>query len=171
MRRWPFTPAKKSSASARPWDAHRAHRQLHLCQHRGDEALGGGQKLRPTSTRATAIPTLTIAEEKIAALEGAEAAVVAASGSAAISSALLSLLRAGDELIATRQLYGGSYQLLRDIFPRFGIVVRLRRFRSGGIERLVNPRTKALYVETPTNPTLRLVDLRARRRFRPGMGS
>jgi len=104
-------------------------------------------------------PTLAVAEAKIAALEAAEDAVVTASGSAAISAALLSQLRAGDELIATRQLYGGSYRLLRDIFPRFGIVVRLVESDLGGIERLVSPRTKALYIETPTNPTLRLVDL------------
>lgn len=105
-------------------------------------------------------PTLAIAEQKIAALEAAEAAVVTASGSAAISSALLSLLRSGDELIATRQLYGGSYRLLRDILPRFGIVVRHVESDLAGVDRLVNPRTKAFYVETPTNPTLRLVDLR-----------
>jgi methionine-gamma-lyase len=104
-------------------------------------------------------PTLAIAEGKIAALEGAEAAVVAASGSAAISSTLLAVLRAGDELISTRQVYGGSYRLMRDIFPRFGIVVRHVESDLAGIERLVNPRTKALYIETPTNPTLRLVDL------------
>jgi methionine-gamma-lyase len=104
-------------------------------------------------------PTLTMAEQKIAALEGAEAAVVTASGTAAISSALLAVLRAGDEVIATRQLYGGSYRLMRDIFPRFGIAVRHVESDLAGIERLVNPRTKAVYVETPTNPTLRLVDL------------
>ena len=105
-------------------------------------------------------PTLAIAEKKIAALEGAEEAVVAASGTAAISAALLSVLQAGDEVIATRQLYGGSYRLLRDIFPRFGIVVRHVESDLAGIERLAGPRTKALYVETPTNPTLRLVDLK-----------
>ena len=104
-------------------------------------------------------PTLAIAEAKIAALEGAETAVVTASGSAAISATLLSQLRAGDELIATRQLYGGSYRLLRDVFPRYGIVVRHVEADLAGVERLVNPRTKALYIETPTNPTLRLVDL------------
>ena len=104
-------------------------------------------------------PTLTIAEEKIAALEGAEAAMVTASGMAAISSALLSILKAGDEVIATRALYGGSYRLMRDIFPRMGIVVRHVETDLGGIERLVSPRTKVLYIETPTNPTLRLVDL------------
>ena len=104
-------------------------------------------------------PTLAVAEKKLAALEGAEAAVVTASGSAAISSALFSLLRAGDELIATRQLYGGSYRLMRDVLPRFGIGVRHVEADLAGIEQLVTPRTKALYVETPTNPALRLVDL------------
>jgi methionine-gamma-lyase len=105
-------------------------------------------------------PTLAVAEEKIARLEGAEAGICTASGMAAISSALLSVLKAGDEVIATRALYGGSYRLMRDIFPRMGIVVRHVDTDLSGIERLVNPRTKALYIETPTNPTLRLVDLR-----------
>ena len=104
-------------------------------------------------------PTLRIAEQKIAALEEAEDAVVTASGSAAISSALLALLHAGDEVIATRQLYGGSYKLLRDIFPQLNIGVRLVDADLAGIEKLAGPRTKVLYVETPTNPTLRLVDL------------
>ena len=105
-------------------------------------------------------PTLAVAEEKIARLEGAEAAIVTASGMAAIASALLSVLKAGDEVIATRALYGGTYRLMRDIFPRMGITVRHVDTDLSGIERLVNPRTKALYIETPTNPTLRLVDLR-----------
>ncbi len=104
-------------------------------------------------------PTLAVAEKKIAALEGAEEAVVTASGSAAISAALFSLLRAGDEVIATRQLYGGSYKLLRDTLPGFGIAVRYVESDLEGIEKLVGPRTKVLYVESPTNPTLRLVDL------------
>lgn len=105
-------------------------------------------------------PTLTIAEKKLAALEGAEAAIVTASGMAAISSALLAVLKTGDEVISTRQTYGGTYRLMRDNFPRLGIVVRHVESDLAGIEKLVNPRTKALYVETPTNPTLRLVDLR-----------
>jgi cystathionine beta-lyase/cystathionine gamma-synthase len=105
-------------------------------------------------------PTLAVAEEKIARLEGAEAALVTASGMAAISSSLLGVLRAGDEVIATEALYGGTYRLMRDIFPRMGITVRHLETDLAGIERLVNPRTKALYIETPTNPSLRLVDLR-----------
>src|SRR5580704_9437951 len=72
---------------------------------------------------------------------------------------LLSVLKTGDEVIATRALYGGTYRLMRDVFPRMGIVVRHVETDLAGIERLVNPRTKVLYIETPTNPTLRLVDL------------
>jgi methionine-gamma-lyase len=105
-------------------------------------------------------PTLTVAEEKLAALEGAEAAVVTASGMAAITSALLAAAQASDEVIATRQLYGGSYRLMRDLLPRMGIKIHHVENDLMGVERLVNSRTKVLYVETPTNPTLRLVDLR-----------
>ena len=104
-------------------------------------------------------PTLSLAERKIAELERAEAAVVTASGMAAISSALLAALESGDELISTRQIYGGTYRLMRDIFPRFGIRVHFVETDLAGIERLVGPKTRALYVETPTNPTVRLVDL------------
>lgn len=103
-------------------------------------------------------PTLAVAEGKIAALEGAETAVVTSSGMAAISHALLGVLKHGDELISTAQLYGGSYRLMRDVFPDMGITVHRVGMDLDGIEGLVTPRTKALYVETPTNPTLRLVD-------------
>jgi methionine-gamma-lyase len=105
-------------------------------------------------------PTLSVAEDKIAALEGAEAGVVMASGMAAISCALLATLKAGDELISTAQLYGGTYRLMRDVLPDMGITVRHVESDLAGIESLVSPRTKVLYVESPTNPTLRLVDLR-----------
>ena len=105
-------------------------------------------------------PTLAVAEKKIAALEGAEAAVVTSSGMAAISNALLSVVKNGEELISSAQVYGGTYRLMRDVFPRFGITVRHVDTTLEGIERLVNARTKCLYIETPTNPSLRLVDLR-----------
>ncbi len=104
-------------------------------------------------------PTLTIAEQKIAALEGAEAAIVAASGMAAISSALLAVLGAGDEVISTAQLYGGTYRLMRDVLPRMGIRVRHVETDLAGVEELVTTQTRCLYVETPTNPSMRLVDL------------
>jgi cystathionine beta-lyase/cystathionine gamma-synthase len=105
-------------------------------------------------------PTLATAEKKIAALEGAQDAVVTSSGMAAISSTLLAFLGNGDELISTAQVYGGAYRLMRDIFPRFGITVRHVESSLEGIEALLSRKTKCLYVETPTNPTLFLVDLR-----------
>jgi len=104
-------------------------------------------------------PTLAVAQEKIAALEGAEAAVVTASGMAAISSALLGALKCGDELISTAQLYGGTYRLMRDVFADLGIKVHHVGTDLAGIERLVNSRSRVLYVESPTNPTVRLVDI------------
>jgi methionine-gamma-lyase len=104
-------------------------------------------------------PTLAMAAKKIAALEGAEDAVVTSSGMAAISSTLLGFLSQGDELISTAQVYGGAYRLMRDIFPRFGITVRHVESSLDGIQKLLTPRAKCLYVETPTNPTLFLVDL------------
>jgi methionine-gamma-lyase len=85
--------------------------------------------------------------------------VVASSGMAAISSALLAALKCGDEVISTAQLYGGSYRLMRDVFPNMGITVRQVGTDLAGIENIVTPRSKALYVETPANPTLRLVDI------------
>jgi methionine-gamma-lyase len=110
-------------------------------------------------------PTLAIAEGKIAALEGAEAAVVTASGMAAISSALLGALKCGDELISTAQLYGGTYRLMRDVFPDMGIKVHHVGTDLAGIEKMVNSRTRVLYVESPTNPTVRLVDVEKAAQF------
>src|SRR6476660_838945 len=83
-------------------------------------------------------PTLRVAEQKIAALEGAEAAVVTASGMAAISSALLGALKQGDELISTAQLYGGTYRLMRDVLGDLGIKVHHVGTDLEGIEALVN---------------------------------
>jgi cystathionine beta-lyase/cystathionine gamma-synthase len=105
-------------------------------------------------------PTLAAAEAKIAALENAEAALVTASGTAAISSALLAALQAGDEVIATRQIYGGSFSFFRDTLPRMGIRTQFVESTLDGLERLVNPKTRVLYVESPANPTLQIVDLK-----------
>src|SRR5260370_8312600 len=95
----------------------------------------------------------------MAHVEGGEAAIVTASGMAAISSALLAALKTGDELITTAQTYGGTYRLMRDVFPNMGITVRQVGTDLAGIETLITPRSKVLYVETPTNPTLRLVHI------------
>src|SRR5260370_31373216 len=78
---------------------------------------------------------------------------------AAISSALLAALKSGYELIAPAQLYGGTSRLMRDVFPNMGITVRHVGTDLAELENLVTPRSKVLYIETPTNPTLRLVDI------------
>src|SRR5260370_15979775 len=99
-------------------------------------------------------PTLSVAERKIAALEGAEAAVVTASGMAAISSALLAALKAADELISTAELYGGLYRPMRHVFPNMGITLRPARTDPARIQNLSTPPSQILYVETPPNPPL-----------------
>ena len=105
-------------------------------------------------------PTLAVAEAKIADLENSEAALVTASGTAAIASALLAVLQSGDEVIATRQLYGGSFNLFRDTFPRLGIRTHFVDADLEGVDRFVNAKTRVLYVESPSNPALRIVDLK-----------
>jgi cystathionine beta-lyase/cystathionine gamma-synthase len=105
-------------------------------------------------------PTLAVAEAKIADMENGEAGLVTASGTAAISSALLAVLKSSDEVIATRQLYGGSFRLFRDTLPRLGIRTHHVEADLEGVDRLVNANTRALYVESPTNPLLQLVDLK-----------
>jgi cystathionine beta-lyase/cystathionine gamma-synthase len=106
-------------------------------------------------------PTIVAAEEKIAAVDGAEVSLVFSSGMAAISTALISLLNAGDEVVCASAIYGGTFHLLEDLLPRFGV---LRRFVSleelSDPARVIGPQTKVLWFESPINPTLRCVDIR-----------
>jgi methionine-gamma-lyase len=107
-------------------------------------------------------PTVQDVEEKIAFMEGGEAAVLFASGMAAISTALLSLTKSGDEIISTPGLYGGTYRWFRDELPKQHITVRyIDPNRPEQIESFTTPATSLVYLETPTNPTLDLVDIRA----------
>lgn len=105
-------------------------------------------------------PTVAEVERTIAALEGAESAVVTASGSAATFCALAALCESGDEIIACETIYGGTTRIIEEVMGRFGI-----RSRFIGIEDIPNlpeiaiERTRAFWFETPTNPTNRLVDL------------
>ncbi len=96
--------------------------------------------------------------ERIAALEGTEAALVVASGMAAISMTLLTFAGSGDHVVAARELYGGTFDLLRNELPRYGIETT---FMSGEREwrSALTPRTRLLYAETLSNPLLRLADL------------
>lgn len=107
-------------------------------------------------------PNHVALHKKLAALENAEAAVVAGSGMAAISTALLALLSSGDHFLAQDCLYGGTHDLITKDLPAFGITVD---FIDGNDpaswEKKLRPNTKAIYVETMANPLLQVVDLEA----------
>jgi cystathionine beta-lyase/cystathionine gamma-synthase len=106
-------------------------------------------------------PTTTVAEQKIAALEGAEACVVTASGMAAELATFMAVCESGDEIVSMLDLYGGTTKLFQSVLPRFGIRTRLVPFADlDDIERHFSDRTRLLFLETPTNPTLRCVDIR-----------
>jgi cystathionine gamma-lyase len=106
-------------------------------------------------------PTRTALETCLAALEGGERGLAFASGLAA-TTAVLSLLRPGDEVVAAADLYGGTYRLLERVFRPWGLVTRYTEDPSpAGFARLLTPATKLVWIETPTNPLLQLVDIAA----------
>ncbi|MGY8703315.1 MAG: aminotransferase class I/II-fold pyridoxal phosphate-dependent enzyme, partial [Candidatus Poseidoniales archaeon] len=99
---------------------------------------------------------------KLVALEGAEDAEVFASGMAAISTTILGLLSSGDHIIASSDVYGGTYGLLTQDLPRFGIEVTMADMRDpSSYEAAIKDNTKMIYVETLTNPVLKVCDLEA----------
>ncbi|WP_097028532.1 methionine gamma-lyase [Clostridium peptidivorans] len=107
-------------------------------------------------------PTSSEVEDKIAILEGAEAAVATASGMGAISSVLWTLLKAGDHIVAADTLYGCTFALLNHGVTRFGIDVTF--VDTSNLEEVKNamrPNTKIVYLETPANPTLKITDIKA----------
>jgi cystathionine beta-lyase/cystathionine gamma-synthase len=106
-------------------------------------------------------PTNTVAEKAIAELEGVDAALVFSSGMSAITTTALALLKAGDHVVAQRDIYGGSTKFFSTVLPRFGVETTfVDTTEYGQHARAIRPNTKLLYVESPTNPTLRVIDLR-----------
>lgn len=111
-------------------------------------------------------PTVEVAACKIAELEGAEAALVAASGSAAAFTTAIALLKTGDEILATQSVYGGTYRMMRDILPGIGISTRfLERDDLAMIPGCVSERTRMLWLDSPSNPLNRIIDLDRAARF------
>jgi cystathionine beta-lyase/cystathionine gamma-synthase len=107
-------------------------------------------------------PTVAAVEQRIAALETAEAALVLSSGQAATATTLMALCASGDEIVCSAAIYGGTLHLLADLLPKFGL-----RARFVSLEELANPdamisaTTKIVWFESPINPTLRCVDVAA----------
>ena len=107
-------------------------------------------------------PTVDMFEERMRLLEGAEAARATATGMAAVTSALLCFLKAGDHVVAARALFGSCRYVVEDLCPRFGIASTLVDGRDiSAWAKAVRPNTKAFFFETPANPTLDLVDIAA----------
>ncbi len=107
-------------------------------------------------------PTIKAAEDKIAALEGAEAAVITSSGMSATLVAALAACQAGDEIVSMLDIYGGTVKLFENVLSRCGITTRFIPYGDlGNAERYFTPKTRMLFLETPTNPTLRCADIAA----------
>lgn len=107
----------------------------------------------------TGHPTRTALEENLAALEDARHGLAFASGMAAIH-AVLSLLRQGDHVVSTQDLYGGAWRIFTKVFARFGIELTFVDTTSpANIEAAIRPNTKLLWLETPSNPLLHVTDI------------
>lgn len=107
-------------------------------------------------------PNYSELEVKMAALEGGEAALVTSSGMSAIATALMSYLKSGDRVVASDTLYGGTFKLMHDMLPEYGIEVCLVDVTEPeALRAAMTANTKVVYLETPANPTMKLVDIAA----------
>lgn len=106
-------------------------------------------------------PTRSVLESAVASIENGEFGLAFGSGLAAID-AVLKLLKAGDEVISTNDLYGGTYRLFTKIFEGFGIKFHfIEMENTDNIENYINDKTKLIWVETPTNPMMNIIDIKA----------
>lgn len=106
-------------------------------------------------------PTRKSLQESIAALENAQYGICFSSGMAAVDT-VLKLFKPGDEIIATKDLYGGTYRLFVRVFQELGLKFKfVDMLSAAGVEQFVSPATKMLWVETPTNPLMNIVDIKA----------
>jgi cystathionine gamma-lyase len=136
-----------TGATVVPIYATSTYKQAAPGQHKGYEYSRSGN------------PTRTALETCLAALEGGERGLAFASGLAA-TAAVLSVLRPGDEVVAASDLYGGTYRLLERVFAPWGLKARYTDDPSpAGFAKLMTDRTKLVWIETPTNPLLQLVDI------------
>ncbi|MDX8152504.1 O-acetylhomoserine aminocarboxypropyltransferase/cysteine synthase [Patulibacter brassicae] len=107
-------------------------------------------------------PTWDVLEQRLAQLEGGQAALVTASGQAAITYAILNIARAGDNIVSVTQLYGGTYNLFAHTLPQYGIEVRfVDADDPGAVARVADERTRLVFGETIGNPKLNVLDVRA----------
>jgi cystathionine beta-lyase/cystathionine gamma-synthase len=107
-------------------------------------------------------PTVRAFEEKVAVLEGGHDAAAFATGMAATNAVLLALLNAGDHVVVSDVVYGGTHRLATQVYTRFGVEFSfVNTAAAGEVATAIRPNTRLLFTETPANPTLKLTDLRA----------
>ena len=107
-------------------------------------------------------PTVTMFEQRMAALEGAQAARATATGMAAVTTALMGQVRAGDHIVAARALFGSCLYIVQDHLPRYGVASTLVDGTDlNAWRKAVRPNTKTFFLETPTNPVLEVIDIKA----------
>ena len=112
-------------------------------------------------TRYANTPNAARLQARLAALEGSEASIVLSSGMGATACGLLALLRPGDHLLASQYIYGGTYRLLMEEFRQMGIDVTLvEPFEPRAWRRRLRKETRAIFIESPVNPTCRVLDMR-----------
>jgi cystathionine beta-lyase/cystathionine gamma-synthase len=99
--------------------------------------------------------------DKLCALEHAEAGLLFSSGMAAVSTVMLALLGPGDHLVVQRDIYGGTHHLVTSALARFGVEVSFVTNRPNAVAAAVRPNTRLIYIETPSNPLLRVIDIAA----------
>ena len=138
-----------TGATVVPIYATSTYTQAALGQHKGYEYSRSGN------------PTRTALETCLASLEGGERGLAFASGLAA-TTAVLSILRPGDEVAAAADLYGGTYRLLERVFKPWGLIARYTDDASpAGFAKIITKATKLVWIETPTNPLLQILDIAA----------
>ncbi len=105
-------------------------------------------------------PTQDVLEQRVAALDGGAAALALASGTSAVFYAIITLAKAGDEIISANNLYGGTYTMFDAILPQFGITVKFTGSNDlAAVRKAVGPKTRAIYAETIGNPSLDVADI------------
>ena len=107
-------------------------------------------------------PTVTTMQERLAALEGAEACVATATGMAAILSTVMALMKAGDHIVASRSIFGATQQLFGNILARFGVETSfVEATNIDAYRTALRPNTKLVFIETPSNPLTEVIDIAA----------
>ena len=164
MKRHKFHPETESVRGGESLDKRNAPLAQPIYQTSTFQVTDSDQQLRATHTdmfyTRYGNPTHTAVEARIAELESTETALLFASGMNAITTSILALVKTGDHIVAQRDIYGGVTKFLSSWLPKLGVETTFVDTTSyDQHERAIRPNTKLLYLESPTNPTLRIVDL------------